>query len=116
MKALERPGLSLWAATANSPPATRPLEGERRADVVIVGAGYTGLSCAVHLADAGRETVVLEARGIGHGGSGPAPLTRRVARGTIAGLSPSAPGSAVSGEGSRFRPFRRSHEEESCPA
>ena len=70
MKALDRPGLSLWAATANPPPTTRPLEGERRADVVIVGAGYTGLSCAVHLLDAGRETVVLEARGIGHGGSG----------------------------------------------
>jgi len=70
MKPLDHLGLSLWAATANPPPATRPLEGERKADVVIVGAGYTGLSCAVHLADAGRETVVLEARGIGHGGSG----------------------------------------------
>ena len=70
MKPLDHLGLSLWAATANSPPPTGPLEGERRADVVIVGAGYTGLSCAVHLAEAGREAVVLEARGIGHGGSG----------------------------------------------
>ena len=63
-------GRSLWAATANPPPVTVPLEGERRADVVIVGAGYTGLSCAIHLAEGGADVVVLEARGIGHGGSG----------------------------------------------
>ena len=70
MKPLDHLGRSLWAATANSPPPTEPLDGERRVDVVIVGAGFTGLSCAVHLAETGAEVVVLEARGIGHGGSG----------------------------------------------
>ena len=70
MKPLDHLGRSLWAATANPPLSTEPLDGERRADVVIVGAGFTGLSCAVHLADGGAEVVVLEARGIGHGGSG----------------------------------------------
>ena len=70
MKPLDHLGPSLWAATANEPPETPPLEGERRADVVIVGAGFTGLSCAIHLAEAGVDVVVLEAKGIGHGGSG----------------------------------------------
>ena len=70
MKPLEHLGRSLWAATANAPPATAPLDGEHRADVVVVGAGFTGLSCAIHLAEAGADVVVLEAKGIGHGGSG----------------------------------------------
>lgn len=70
MKASGRLDRSLWAATANARPETVPLDGERRADVVIVGAGFTGLSCAVHLAEAGTEVIVLEARDIGHGGSG----------------------------------------------
>ena len=70
MNPLDHLGRSLWAATANAPPPTEPLEGERRADVVVVGAGFTGLSCAVHLAQAGTEVVVIEAKGVGHGGSG----------------------------------------------
>ena len=70
MKPLDHLGPSLWAATANEAPETHPLEGERRADVVIVGAGFTGLSCAIRLAEAGVDVVVLEAKGIGHGGSG----------------------------------------------
>ena len=70
MNPLDHLGPSLWAATANPPPPTEPLDGERRADVVIVGAGFTGLSCAIHLAEGGAEVVVLEAKGIGHGGSG----------------------------------------------
>lgn len=41
-----------------------------RADVAIVGAGYTGLSCALALAEAGAKAVVLEAAEIGHGASG----------------------------------------------
>ena len=70
MKPLDHLGRSLWAATANVPPATEPLQGECKADAVIVGAGYTGISCAIHLAEAGAKVVVLEAKGIGHGGSG----------------------------------------------
>ncbi len=61
---------SLWHATAPAAPATRALEGEAKADVAIVGAGYTGLSCALALAEAGVRAVVLEAREIGFGASG----------------------------------------------
>jgi len=41
-----------------------------QADVVIVGAGYTGLSAALHLAEIGARVIVLEERHIGFGGSG----------------------------------------------
>jgi glycine/D-amino acid oxidase-like deaminating enzyme len=61
---------SLWYATAAAAPATTPLAGEARADVAVVGAGYTGLSCALHLAEAGANVVVLEAGEIGEGASG----------------------------------------------
>jgi glycine/D-amino acid oxidase-like deaminating enzyme len=47
-----------------------PLEGMHRADVVVVGAGFTGLSAALHLAQAGCSAVVLEGREVGWGGSG----------------------------------------------
>src|SRR5438552_17815346 len=61
---------SLWHATAARAPATATLEGRAEADVVIVGGGYTGLSCALTLAEAGRAVIVLEAGEIGHGASG----------------------------------------------
>lgn len=60
----------LWERTAPPVPATNPLLGDIQADVVIVGAGYTGLSAALHLAESGAKVVVLEAMEIGYGGSG----------------------------------------------
>ncbi|MFT6606088.1 MAG: gamma-glutamylputrescine oxidase [Halocynthiibacter sp.] len=43
---------------------------DQRADICIIGAGYTGLSAALHLAQSGRSVVVLEAGEIGEGASG----------------------------------------------
>jgi glycine/D-amino acid oxidase-like deaminating enzyme len=60
---------SAWSA-AEPLPATRPLEGDRRADVAVVGAGYTGLSAALHLAERGADVVVLDAAEPGWGASG----------------------------------------------
>jgi len=61
---------SLWAATASDAPPTPPLEGSASADVVIIGAGYAGLSTALHLAERGVKAIVLEAHAPGFGGSG----------------------------------------------
>lgn len=62
---------SLWAATAkNSNPADAPLRGEAKADLAIVGGGFTGLSAALHAAEAGADVALLEAETIGFGASG----------------------------------------------
>jgi len=61
---------NLWVQTAPPPPPSTRLSGDVSADVVVIGAGFTGLSAALHLAEAGLKAVVLEAREIGHGGSG----------------------------------------------
>lgn len=60
----------LWEQTAPPPPAGGRLDGGIDADIAIVGAGYTGLSTALHLAEGGAEAAVLEAAEIGFGGSG----------------------------------------------
>src|ERR1044072_5873481 len=61
---------SLWAASAPPAPSTPPLEESTQADVCVIGAGYAGLSTALHLAERGVRTVVLEAKEPGYGGSG----------------------------------------------
>ncbi|MFC7704423.1 NAD(P)/FAD-dependent oxidoreductase [Plastorhodobacter daqingensis] len=60
----------LWEKSAPEAPATAPLSGEITADVAVIGAGYTGLSAALHLAEGGASAVVLEAAEIGFGGAG----------------------------------------------
>ncbi|CAH2601719.1 FAD-binding oxidoreductase [Rhodovastum atsumiense] len=61
---------SLWAAVTPSAPDLPVLEGEQRADVVVIGAGFTGLSTALHLAEAGTDVLVVEAMAPGWGASG----------------------------------------------
>jgi Glycine/D-amino acid oxidases (deaminating) len=61
---------SWYAASATPLPAQPALEGRIEADVCILGAGYTGLSAALELAEAGYKVVVLEAERIGWGASG----------------------------------------------
>lgn len=63
-------GTSLWNATANDDTVYPALTGEAEADVAIVGGGFTGLSAALHLAEAGVPVVVLEAQSPGWGASG----------------------------------------------
>lgn len=60
----------LWERTAPSAPDTAVLEGDLSADVVVIGAGFTGVSAALHLAETGVDVAVLEAVEIGYGGSG----------------------------------------------
>ena len=60
----------LWEQTAPPAPATGIAQGRIEADVVVVGAGFTGLSAALHLAKDGARVAVLEAAEIGFGGSG----------------------------------------------
>ncbi len=64
------PAASLWADTAEPLPAFPKLAGEVKAGVVIIGAGYTGLSAAHHIAKSGLSPVVLEANHPGWGASG----------------------------------------------
>ncbi|MFT3755838.1 MAG: FAD-binding oxidoreductase [Pseudoxanthomonas sp.] len=61
---------SYYAASATPAPARPPLQGAIEADVCIVGAGYTGLSAGLFLAEAGFSVVVLEAAQVGWGASG----------------------------------------------
>ena len=59
---------SYWLAEAAEPPAARRSEG--RPDVVVIGAGVTGCSCALALAEGGLRVRVHEARQVASGASG----------------------------------------------
>ncbi|GLQ57976.1 NAD(P)/FAD-dependent oxidoreductase [Devosia nitrariae] len=61
---------SYYAASRNITRQPRMLEGEVEADICVVGAGYSGLSAALHLAQNGFKVVVVEGAAVGWGASG----------------------------------------------
>ena len=61
---------SWYRASAELLPQQSSLQGDVLADVCVIGAGYTGLSAALHLAKAGKQVVILEAARVGWGASG----------------------------------------------
>jgi gamma-glutamylputrescine oxidase len=100
---------SLWAATAAPARDFAPLRGDTQADVAIIGAGYTGLSAARHLAASGLEPLVLEARQPGWGASG------RNGGVVTAKFRPSFPAIAVShGKDAARRMYQIAHEAVDC--
>lgn len=72
MTQLPSPAASLWRDTVDTSAAAGFLALDRDVDcdVAVVGGGYTGLHAAMTFAEAGLDTVVLEAGPIGTGGSG----------------------------------------------
>lgn len=60
----------LWEQSAPIAPATSCLDEQISADVVVIGAGFTGLSAALHLREMNIDVAVLEAHEVGFGGSG----------------------------------------------
>jgi len=64
------PGLSFYQATVGPRPIYPKLDGSRRADVAIIGGGYTGLQAAYNLAKGGAEVVLIDGNRFGDGASG----------------------------------------------
>ena len=61
---------SYYAATATPAPPRPALEGAIDTDICIIGAGYTGLSTGLHLAERGHQVRMLEGARVGWGASG----------------------------------------------
>ncbi|MDG1473842.1 MAG: FAD-binding oxidoreductase, partial [Porticoccaceae bacterium] len=61
---------SYYAASANHQTDYASLEGAQSADVCVIGAGFTGISTALHLAERGYSVSILEANKVGWGASG----------------------------------------------
>ena len=61
---------SLYAQTARPGVPAPPVDGDKHVSVAVVGGGFTGLSAALHLAQAGVDVAVLEANEPGWGASG----------------------------------------------
>jgi gamma-glutamylputrescine oxidase len=59
-----------YAASAHTTPARPRLAGTIKADVCVIGAGFTGLSAALQLAQSGAKVVVVEADTVGFAASG----------------------------------------------
>jgi gamma-glutamylputrescine oxidase len=61
---------SWYAATVPLPEPLPQAQGAIRADICVIGGGYTGLSAALHLAERGYDVVLVEAHRAGWGASG----------------------------------------------
>jgi gamma-glutamylputrescine oxidase len=61
---------SYYVATARGVVDRPALDSELQADVCVIGAGFTGLSAALNLAEQGLDVVLLEAERVGFGASG----------------------------------------------
>ena len=61
---------SWYSATAEPLNAFTNLKGSKKYDICIIGAGYTGLSSALHLSNLGYSVAVLDAHRVGFGASG----------------------------------------------
>lgn len=61
---------SYYAATVDDVTAFPLLRGDQQADVCVVGAGFTGVSTALHLAERGYNVHIVEANKVGWGASG----------------------------------------------
>jgi glycine/D-amino acid oxidase-like deaminating enzyme len=61
---------SYYAATVGDVTEYAPLSGHQTADVCVIGAGFTGISTALHLAERGYNVHVVEANKVGWGASG----------------------------------------------
>ena len=61
---------SYYAASANVSPERPALLGDHQIDICIVGAGYSGLSAGLHLAEKGHKVAIIEGARVGWGASG----------------------------------------------
>jgi glycine/D-amino acid oxidase-like deaminating enzyme len=95
---------SLWAATAPPGPALAELAGDHATDVVVVGAGFTGLSTAIHLREMGIAVTVVEAAEPGWGASG---RNNGQVIPTLSGHDPSAMVARHGAAGERFNAVLR---------
>ena len=95
---------SLWAATAQAGPVLSPLTADETADVVVIGAGFTGLSTAIHLREMGVGVTVVEAVEPGWGASG---RNNGQVIPTLAGHDPSGMTARHGAAGERFNAVLR---------
>jgi glycine/D-amino acid oxidase-like deaminating enzyme len=61
---------NLWEETAAAARDTPAADGDLKADVLVIGAGYLGLSAALHLAERGVDVIAVDRHSPGFGASG----------------------------------------------
>ena len=63
-----------WSPVAAPDTLQAPLSGEAKVDIVIIGGGFTGLTCALALRESGVDVAVLEKDYCGFGPAGAMPV------------------------------------------